>query len=100
MSKINFDTPTKLLEMSLEEKPKKVINIPDKIMANIPMVNKPTSFLLKTIDKERIDSLLKRVQPQIKKKISSADILRGILIVAKNIDDSVLLSAIKESFCE
>ena len=101
MSKIKFDAPTKLSGISpnINKKEAESPMIPDKIMVK-PSNNKPTSFLLKTIDKERIETLLERAQPHITRKLSSSDVLRGILILAEKIDSTVLSAAIKETFSE
>ena len=104
MSKIKFAPNLKLSNASAElakidnEKSSQPV-IPDKILKN-KTKKKITSFALKFIDLERIEEILKRSQPNIARKLTSTDILRGAIKIAEEADAINLSEKIKETFSE
>lgn len=104
MSKIKFTPNAKLSNASAkfaktERAQQSQPVIPDKILKNRAK-KKITSFALKAIDLERIEEILKRTQPNISRKLTSTDILRGAIKIAEKSDAIILSEKIKETFSE
>lgn len=102
MSKLKHNQPSKLsLTPAPQNNSEKTIIIPEKIkMGGGGRNTTPTSFALKEIDKQRIKRLEERIQKLTSKKINTADILRGLLIIGEDIEETILMSNINKSFLE
>lgn len=101
MSKINPEAKSKLVGMEPPtEKPQRETDIPDKIIMGRGKHTKVQSFAMKTTDQERLELLVKKTQSQTNKKITSTDIIRGLLIVGEKMEEPALIKSIQKSFLE
>ena len=101
MSKINPEAKSKLSGIELPvENPKKEINIPEKIIVGEKRLTKVHSFALKSGDQERLQLLVREVQSQTNKKITSTDVIRGLLISGEKMELSLLIDSIQKTFLE
>ena len=99
---LNPNKPSKLLTASLpQDVTKTTIAIPEKIrMGGSKRTTIPTTFSFKEIDKDRLKDLEGRVRNISSKKITAVDIIRGLLILAENVEAESLILHIQQSFLE
>jgi hypothetical protein len=101
MSKIKPQTPSKL---SLATAP--VIHssldaiIPEKIKLSGANRRRVKTVSLKNKDIDRLEILLRNIQNTQQKKISSSDIIKGLLILGESIATEELLSYVQQSMIE
>ncbi len=101
MSRLNQNAKSKLSSTNIpQEESKKDIVIPDKIIMGGSKKTKVHTFALKANDQERIKNILKRVQAETQKKLTSTDILRGLLILGETTDTNEIMESVKKSFLE
>ncbi len=101
MSKLNKNAKSKLSSTDIpHEEPKKEVIIPDRIMMGQHKRTKVHTFALKANDQERIIDILKKVQTETQKKITSTDIIRGLLILGEQTDTIKIIESVKKSFLE
>lgn len=101
MSKINYNVKSKLSNTEAPiEKPKESFEIPDKIVMSNQQKSRVTSFSLRPNDQNRFNFLLKRVQHQMQKKITTTDILRGLLVFGEGMDTDDLVESVQKTFLE
>jgi hypothetical protein len=59
-----------------------------------------TSFYLRSNDQVRFKVLLTRTQHQMQKKITTTDILRGLLVFGEGMDMDDLVESVQKTFLE
>ncbi len=101
MSRINYNSKSKLSNTEApKENPKESFEIPDKIQMSTKLKTRVTSFSLRSNDQDRFKVLLTRVQNQMQKKITSTDILRGLLIFGESMNIDSLVESVQKTFLE
>lgn len=101
MSKLDPNAKSKLSSTILpQESTKKNFIVPEKIKMGGKIATKVHTFALKANDQERIKALVAELQSNSQKKITSTDILRGLLIIGEEMEASTLMDAVKKSFME
>ena len=99
MSKINYNSKNKLsYAESPNEQRKGQFEIPDKIQMSTKPKTRVTSFSLRSNDQDRFRLLLTRTQSQMTKKITSTDILRGLLIFGESLETESLVECVQKTF--
>jgi hypothetical protein len=101
MSKINYNAKSKLSNTEAPpEKPEVTFEIPDKIQLSTQQKIRVTSFSLRPNDQNRFKFLLTRVQHQMQKRITTTDILRGLLVFGEGMDTDKLVESVQKTFLE
>ncbi|MBP9752185.1 MAG: hypothetical protein KBD31_00015 [Proteobacteria bacterium] len=98
MSKLNPDTSNKFSTVETPVLKQTTTKIPDKIISK--KISRTSSFSLRKKDKERLFDILEKVNNMTEKKVTSTDVLRGLLISGINMSNEDLLSCVQKSFME
>ncbi len=99
MSKFTSQKPSKLSQTIAPNTVKTPI-IPDQIIKTRNQGRQVKTFALKFHDIERLICLQKNIQENQNKKITSSDIIKGLLIYAERINKEDLLKCIHQSMIE
>tara|TARA_Y100000780_G_C13661615_1_gene408871 strand:+ start:952 stop:1254 length:303 start_codon:yes stop_codon:yes gene_type:complete len=100
MSKLTTDINSKLSETKQPKTQSPASSIPEKIMSTYKKRNRTQSFSLKEKDQERLENILTKAQNHSTKKLSSTDILRGLLIIGEKTNIEKIMENINISFLE
>ncbi len=74
--------------------------IPEKIMETYKKRKRTQSFSLKEKDQERLENIVSAAQKHSTRKLSSTDILRGLLIIGEKTPPETIIKNINISFLE